>query len=659
MTTMFRSLTLVITFLAAAWVPAAAQTLFHYGPHAVTKDEFLRVYQKNSLGKEPDMSREALEEYLNLYALFRMKVQVAEERRMDTISTIQAELDNYRRQLAKNHLADNKVAEALTKEAYERMGEEIRVRHILILAAPTAPPADTLRAYQRIDSIDQLLQKKKVDFASLAESLSDDRASGQRGGDIGYITALQTIYAFENQAYQTPKGKRSKPFRSPFGYHILEVTDRRPTHGTLEVAQILVEVRKSEGEAGKTRAKHRADSLYTALKKGASFTDLVAQFSDDRFSKENEGKVPPFKVGAMVPAFEEAAFALKKIGDISRPVETEYGYHIIKLLNKEPLPSYDSIKETLAKQVASDGRYQAARDAFYQKVKAQNQFKEYPENLEPVIDRVRQIPDTGAMAHVLELDDFRSLQAPLFEFNGTPYSQYDFVTYAHTVTRGRILGPRQGAIQDLYGMYLQSVIQDLEELRLVRENPQIRQLMQEYRDGILLFELMDQEVWSKASRDSLGLQAFYETQKGKYMWEPGFQGSLYRFKNDSVSKEGMALLKKGKLSDEEIMEALNTSSMPDAVSIQRGRYEFSRFKEFEASQIKAKAVLGPKKGEDGSQIVLKVKEVFTKPAPKTLEEARGFVVAQYQDKLERDWNESLRARFPLKVNEEVFRSMVN
>lgn len=655
---MKRTLALIMFLMAAGTMPAESQTLFEFGPHKVSQEEFLRVYQKNSLGGEPDMSRKALEEYLELYALFRMKVKVAEERRMDTISSIQAELDNYRRQLAKSLLTDDKVVEELVQEAYDRMKEEVKVRHILLLAAPTAPAEDTLRAYQRIDSVYRVLVSKKADFAELAEKISDDRPSAARGGDLGYITALQAIYDFENQAYQTPKGKFSKPFRSPFGYHVLEVLDRRPANGTVEVAQILVAVRKSEGEEGRLKAKSKADSLYNALKKGAEFTELVAAFSEDKFSREQEGKVAPFRVGAMVPEFEEAAFALKKPGDISRPVETEYGFHIIRLLNKQPIAPLDSLKSQIRKQVEGDGRFQIAREAFYQQVKERNQFREYKENLEPIVEKVKNIPDTGAMANVLELNDYQSMQAPLFELKGSQYTQFDFVRYAHEVTRGRIMGVRQGVIKDLYKMYLQSVIQDLEEQRIVEENPEIRQLMKEYRDGILLFELMDQEVWSKASRDSLGLQAFYESQKGKYLWEPGFQGSLYRFKNDSVLKVALPLLKKGKLSDEEIMEKLNTQDFPDAASIQRGRFEFSRFEEFPREAIKANSLTEAKENSDGSQTILKVGEVFPSPTPKTLEEARGFVVAQYQDKLEKDWNASLKERFPVKLNTPVFESMI-
>lgn len=655
---MMRTSALFLFLLGMGLLPAKAQTLFEFGPHAVSKEEFLRVYQKNSLGGAPDMSREALEDYLDLYALFRMKVKVAEERRMDTITAIQAELDNYRRQLAKSLLTDDKVVSELVEEAYERMKEEVKVRHILLLAAPTAPPADTLRAYTTIDSLYKVLVAGKASFDDLAAKYSEDGPSAGRGGELGYITALQAIYSFENQAYQTPEGKLSRPFRSPFGYHILEVQDRRPSNGTVEVAQILVATRKSEGEEGRKRARNLADSLYKALNKGASFTELVAAFSEDKFSRENQGKMNPFRVGSMVPEFEEAAFALKKPGEISRPVETEYGFHIIQLLKKEPIAPFDSLKNDIRKQVESDGRFQIAREAFYQQVKERNGFREYPGNLDPVMEKVMAIPDTGVMANVLDAKEFQHLQEPLFELRGTPYSQFDFVTYAQEVTRGRIMGMRQGVVKDLYTMYKQSVIQDLEEQRIVRENPEIRQLMQEYRDGILLFELMDQEVWSKASRDTAGLQAFYKTRQGEYLWEPGFNGSLFRFKDESALKRGMPLLRKGKMTEEEIMEALNTEETPDAVSIQRGRFEFSRFDEFPRKAIKANSLTEARKNQDGSFTLLKVKEVYDSPSPKTLEEARGFVVAQYQDKLEKDWNAALKERFPVKVNEQVFQSMI-
>ena len=296
-----------------------SQTLFTYGPNSVSKDEFLRVYKKNSINKKPDMSDTALKSYLDLYALFRMKVAEADKQHLDTVASIDHELDSYRKQLAKNYLTDEQVTNKMIHEAYDRMKEDVHVAHILITCNPGS---DTVAAYRKIDSIYHLIESKKADFEAMAKQFSDDKGSKDNGGDIGYFTALQTVYPFENMAYTTPVGKVSAPFRTQFGYHIIKVIDKKQDHGQVKVAQIKILVPKSKGAEGLAAGKARADSIETMLKNGASFEDLVKQYSDDNFSKNEGGVMKPFGVGKYVLSFENAAFALKKPGDISEPVKT-------------------------------------------------------------------------------------------------------------------------------------------------------------------------------------------------------------------------------------------------------------------------------------------------------------------------------------------------
>ncbi len=653
-----RKLVLTIATSVFAITTGWTQTLFTFGNNAVSKDDFLRIYQKNSLNKKPDFSEPALKEYLDLYSLFRMKVKEAELQHLDTLASIQNELNNYRKQLAKNYLTDEQVQNKLITEAYDRKKEEVHVAHILILMSPTAPSADTVTPYKRIDSIYNAITKKKADFAELAKKYSDDRGSKDKGGDIGYITALQTVYAFENAAYSTPVGKVSAPFKTQFGYHILKVIDRRPTLGEVKVAQIMVAAPKSKGIDGVEAAQKRIDSIKADMKKGVDFKDLVKKYSDDKYSVNDGGELQPFGVGRVDPTFEKAAFALKNPGDISEPVQTDYGFHIIKLLAKYPLQPYDSIKSQLKRQVESDSRSQVARETFYEKIKQKNQFKEFRANLDPVIARMSKIPDTGRTANTFKASDYNDMNQPLFELGGKQYMQKDFVTYAENITRGRLMGPKAAVVRDLYNMYTTTVVNDLEEHRLVEEHPDFKNLMDEYRDGIMLFELMERNVWGKASRDTVGLKAFYETRKGKYLWEPGFTGAVYKFKNEKALKEGQKLLAKKELKDEDIIKKMNTDSMPDAVAIQRGHYEFSKFNEVPKTSIAKGKVTEPKKNDDGTYTVVKVNEVFDAPTSKSLEDARGYVVAEYQDYLEKEWNESMRRKYPVKVNDQVFKSII-
>lgn len=654
-----RKLTLACAILLILGNTLTAQTLFKFGGEPVDKDEFLRVYKKNAINQKPEYTKDALQEYLDLYTLFRMKVKEANLQHLDTLSSIQYELDNYRKQLAKNYFTDEEMTGRLLKEAYERMKENVRVAHILIMSSPMAPAKDTVEPYRKIDSIYNAITKKGADFGALAAKYSDDKQTRERGGEVGYITALQTIYDFENVAYNTPVGKVSKPFRTPYGYHVLKVLDKKPAVGDIKVAQILIAAPKAKGEEGEKAALAKVKEVEAQLKKGVAFEELVKKYSEDRFSNENGGELPIFGVGSMVPEFEKAAYALKKPGDISDPVKTDYGYHIIKLIQKYPIPTFDSIKDELKRRIERDSRSEVARNAFFNEVKVKNKFKEYPANLDELRQKfLATIADTGARAGMFSPEDFASMTKPVFEIKGTKYSQHDLMTYAEKTTRGRIMGPKEPIFNNIYDGYVRTVLNDVEEHNLMDEKPEFRNLMNEYRDGIMLFELMDRNVWSKASKDTTGLKEFYEKNKSHYMWKAGFRGGVYTFKNEEAMQKGVKLLSgKKKMSDEDLIKEMNTSKTPDAVTIQRGYFEFDKFDTFPQSTIKAGKVTDAKKKDDG-YVVVYADEVFDKPTNKTLDEARGYVIAEYQDYLEKKWNSELKAKYPVKVNDDVFKSMI-
>ncbi len=249
-------------------VAGNAQTLFSYGNNPVSKEEFLRVYQKNNAQKKPDYSEKSVKEYLDLYALFRMKVKEAENQKLDTTSAVKSELSNYKGQLARTYLSDKEVTKNLVREAYTRMQEDVRVSHILVALRPND---DTAKAYAKIDSIYTAITRNKADFGAMARELSDDKGSGSQNGEIGYITALQVVYPFENAAYNTPVGQVSKPFRTQFGYHIVRVEDKRKSRGQVQVAQIMIASPKSKGEAGLNEARKKIAEIQDALKKGSTF----------------------------------------------------------------------------------------------------------------------------------------------------------------------------------------------------------------------------------------------------------------------------------------------------------------------------------------------------------------------------------------------------
>lgn len=650
---------LVLSLLAAGLVinTGKAQTLFSFGNTNVTKQEFLRNYQKNSINKKPDMSETALREYINLYSLFRMKVKEAETMKIDTMSSIMRELDNYKKQLAKNYLTDEEVNNRLYREAYDRMKEDRHVAHILLMAPPNLNAQDSLAAYKKLDSLYKLLTTKKADFAVLAKEFSEDKGTKDRGGDIGFMTSLQTLYPFENAVYSTEVGKVSKPFRTALGFHIVKVIEKRPTRGEVQVAQIMLATPKSRGKEGIDVAMKKIDTIKAALKSGTSYEKLVEKYSEDNYTNKQGGVMPKFGVGKVWPEYEAAAFALKNPGDISEPVQTEYGFHILKLINKFPLQPYDSMVASIKKLVENDARAQTAKDIYYAKIKSQNGFKDFPANYDELVARIAKIPDTGAQANAFSAGDFDNMNKPLFTLANVNYTQSDMMLYAENLTRGRIMGSRQSVAKDIYNMYLNNVITNFQENKLLEENEDFRNLMMEYHDGIMLFELMDQQVWGKASKDSVGLRSFYEANKTKYMWEPGFVGSVYRFKDEASMKKGLGIINKKSSKDEDVSKAVNNEENPDAVTIQQGRYEFSRFKDVPKEVILKVKPYTAVKNADGSYTVVKPTSVSEGPSQKSLEDAKGYVVAEYQDFLEKKWNEKLRNKYPVKVDETVFNTL--
>lgn len=635
-----------------------AQTLFHYGKYPVDKKEFVRVYEKNAINQKPDYSRPALDEYLKLYSLFKMKVKEAEMMQLDTMSSIQYELGNYRKQLVKNYLTDEEVKGKLVREAYDRMTENVRVAHIMIQVPPMAPSEDTVEPYRLIDSIYTAITKKGADFGEMAQKYSADVQTGNKGGELGYITALQTVYPFETAAYTTPVGKVSRPFSTPYGYHIVKVLDRRPAIGDLKVAQILLQAQAAKGAEVIAEARKEADMIYQQLKNGADFTEMVQEHSDDRFSLEKNGELEVFGVGQMVPDFEKAAYALKSPGDISKPIQTEYGFHIIKLVEKYPVGTYEEMKDKLTQRINKDMRAEVARDVFYESVKEKNGYKEYTNGKNELKQWFINLPASGESANKFTASDFKQKDNALFEIKGRKYMQSDLVSYAEKMTQGRLMGPREAVYDNVYSNYVRTVLDDIVEQNLIEQNPDFRNLMEEYRAGIMLFELMDRNVWGKASKDTVGLEAFHSNRKNKYMWKQGFRGSVYTFKNQETLKDGLRYIGDKKMTDEDIMKKINSKELPDGIRIERGYYEFDKFDKLPVAEVKQGKASVAKKNEDGTYTVVYAENIYNSPVPKTLNEARGYVIADYQDHLEQKWNTELRAKYPVKLNEQEFNSLV-
>ncbi|WP_375415823.1 peptidylprolyl isomerase [uncultured Hymenobacter sp.] len=520
------------TTAAATGSGAAIETL---GPVVVPAREFAYVYRKNN-GSAPEYGTKAsVQEYLDLYTNFRLKVLEAEKRGLDTTQAFKRELDGYRQQLAQPYLTEKSVTDQLVREAYERMQQEISAAHILVRVAPDAVPADTLAAYQKISQYRQQVTGGE-DFAKLAGTVSEDPSARENGGKLGYFTAMQMVYPFETAAYKTPVGQVSPPVRTRFGYHIIKVNDRRPAQGEIKVAHLMVRLNAGAPKADSATARKKIDELYSRLRKGESWDKLVAQFSEDAGSAANSGELPPFGTGRMIPAFEEVAFKLQKPGDIAAPVQTPYGFHVIKLLEKQPVAKFADLEPSLKGKVAKDSRSELNRAAFLKRIRTENQFLEIPAarsfafakaDTALVKGRFKYTPVAVAAGK----GGRKSVQAgsdnvPLFTIKAQPYLVKDFLAFVQANQRPRPTAQPAFVMQQFYDQYVDQSLTEFEKNNLDTKYEDYRMLVKEYRDGILLFQLMDEKVWSKAIEDTVGLRKFFAANQGNYQWGQRAQGTL-------------------------------------------------------------------------------------------------------------------------------------
>ena len=632
----------------------------------VTQSEFVRVYKKNN-NKEISFDSKSVNDYLELYINYKLKVQAALDEKLDTAASFQNELNGYRKQLSVPYMTDTTVSAQILDEAYTRLQTDIRASHILITCSPTALPKDTLAAYNRIMKIRDLITKKKLNFATVARDSSDDPSAQENGGDLGYFTGMQMVYSFETVAYNTPVGQLAMPVRTRFGYHIIKVIDRRPDPGEIHCAHIMI---KAAGTVASTdtaeiNAKAKINEIYVKVKAGEKFDDLAAQYSEDKGSAKNGGVLPWFGTGRMVPEFEKVAFALKTDGDISEPIRSTYGWHIIKLIEVRAIPPFSEKRTELKQQIARDSRSEASKEAMINKLKVEYRFKEFIPAKEAFLKTLDSTIVNGDYNDSLAL----KMNKPLFSLNDTNYTQAGFASYIATHQTKRTSGDPYSVGATMYTSYVDESCLNYEESRLESKYPDFKNLMQEYRDGILLFDLTDKKVWSRAVKDSAGLETFYASNKNNYMWPERLSATIYSAANEKIATDCRKLLKKKNVNSTAILDQLNKESQLN-LSIKDGLFlpgdndiidtlpSFVTMKKNAASMFQ-----NLPKGMTSNFMVnnqvdfVNIKDVVP-ASPKTLEEAKGLVTADYQSYLEKTWIEELRKQYPVVVNQQVLQVII-
>lgn len=511
------------------------------GERAFSTDDFFQSFTKNQTNGDSAQLTD-IKEYFDLYTNMKLKVLAAESGGRDTTEAFREEMTTYRKQLAQNYLIDKSAVEVLANEAHQRMQQEVSASHILIPVAEEAAPADTLTAY------DQALAIRKralagEDFAALAKQFSKDASSATNGGNLGYFTAFATVYPFETAAYTTPIGGISAPVRTRSGYHLVKVNDRRTGRGKVQVAHILLRLSPSAEIAGQQALKARIDAIYDRLQKGESFDMLVRETSDDATSRNNGGILPMFETGRNVPAFEEAAFALTTPGSYSKPVQTNYGWHILKLIARKPIEPYNELAPALRQKVVTDTRADVLRQTTEQRLRRENKVVENKNTLAAVLDKADSSLVRGQWK-AAAITDVELLNKPLFSIGTQPFTVGQFAQYAQKKQTPRQPGTSPTVVmQRLYNRYVGDQLLAYEEQNLDRKSPEFRALLTEIRDGVLLSEMMEQNVWERSMTDSTGQKQHYEANKERYKQPERAAALIIEAANDDILRLTNAMLK--------------------------------------------------------------------------------------------------------------------
>lgn len=632
----------------AASVAKPDPVVFTYGNDTVYKSEFERLLSKNRNQKEPP-TEESVREYLELYENFKMKVKEARLMKLDTNSAFKSELAGYRKQLANPYLTDKKATEGLVKEAYEHMLKEVNASHILINCGENARPADTLAAYNKTLELRKRYLKGEH-FDSLAMKNSDDPSAINNAGNLGWFSAFDMIYPFERMAYLTPKGEVSMPFRTRYGYHLIKVNDTRDARGEVKVQHIMRSTGPSATPETLADQKVLMDSVYEKLQSGkATFDELVAQYSQDEGSKPNKGVMNWMASNSRFPEeFKNTAFSLEK-DQVSKVFSTPFGYHIIKVVDTRPVASYKDLEETLKTKVGRDSRAESSKTAVAQRIKEENNFKEYTANVKAFANSI----DSNIFMDGYVPDEKKTGNKPLFTIGNKTYTEKDLVQYI--LESHDHYEPGQSPymmVTHIYKRYVDEQALAYEEAQLETKYEDFRNLMQEYHDGILLFDLTDKKVWNRAVTDTAGLEKFHAANREKYMWKERVHLLTFNCLDAKTKKTAMKMAKAGK-SVEEIKAKVNKKITGALVVTEQKAEKGENTTTDKLYDKKGVVDIPDENGQYKFYYVLGV----VPPEPKTLKEAKGLVTSDYQNYLEKEWIKELREKYPVTVNEETVKTL--
>ncbi|MDP5082320.1 MAG: peptidylprolyl isomerase [Winogradskyella sp.] len=608
---------------------------------AVMSSEFLRVYNKN-LDLVKDESQKDIDGYLKLFIEYQLKLKEARRLKLDEDKKYQREFLGYKKQLTKNYLSENKVTDALVKEAYDRSNIDIKASHILVRLDESA--TDTIAAYNEVLALKERVLKQGFD-AVKAEMHNGSTIFLE---DLGYFSAFKMVYDFETAAYNTPKGEMSMPFRTQFGYHVVNVIEKRPSRGTITVSHIMLSLKQ---EDSLLNPEQRIQEIYKKMNQGENFESLAKQFSDDKSSAKNGGKLSPFKSGQLSSSiFEDMAFGLKNDGDVTEPFLSEYGWHIVKRIELLPIQEFEDLKADFESRVKRDTRSKLINTAMVEELKSRYKISYYHE----AVPYFESLITADFFKRSWKLQEDFHADKTLFSINDQSFIYGEFGSHlmaSQNAYNGKNI-EASALIKKEFDSFFEKSILKYREDNLEFENNEFADILKEYRDGLLLFDLMEKEVWNKASKDTLGLEAYYNKNKAKYNWDDRVEVVMASSAEESQMKSILKMMKKGK-SEDEISKALNSENKQNVI-FTKGIFDTSDSKLPTNFEIK-KGVSEVYKHNEAFHVI-NIKAILP-ASTKTLDEAKGNVINDYQTEIEINWINALHERFKVEVNQDALNAI--
>ena len=634
---------LLLLFLFIGYFNGNAQNkknvLLTINSNPIYSSDFTKVFNKN-LDLVVEESQKNVAGYLDLFIDYKLKITEAYAQELDKDKQYIKEFKKYQDQLAKKYIYDKRVTSKLVEEAYNRSLEEIDADHILILVSLNDSPKDTLDAFNKIKEA-RMKAINGQDFTSLVKEYSEEPAAKKTEGKLGYFTAFGMLYPFENSAYETKVGEISEIVRTSFGFHILKINDRRKKKPNINVSHIMI---FSNSYQKVSNPEEKINELYAMIMQGESFENVAKQFSEDKNTGVNGGQLKTFGPGDLkAPKFEEAAYSIKNIGAILPPIQSAFGWHIIRLNEKFSIPTFDEQKEEIEKKVNSGARSVVVTQALNNKIINKYGFKEggdfipyFKNYFNDSIPKKKwvytQIPDSENKI-IITIGD-REVR----------YSEYAKYLIENKNLLDKYIGVEL-LLSDMYISFKNKTLEDYYKERLEIENEEYATIIDEYRNGLLVYDVMNKNIWQIAKTDSTGLKNYYEQNKNNYKWKKRLNVDIYSSSDEIITKQVQTLLMKGEESTT-IKKLINSDGKINIITAS-GTYEIGQSEL--PKGLTANVGISDLKFNDGFYTVVNIKEVI-EPTLKEFNDIRGVVISNFQAEIEKEWMQSLHDKYEVEIN---------